>query len=135
MKKFLFCFIVLISAATFGQKKLQNLKGSKSMKVEFLGKSPKLTAIKPIPNRTKATESDVYIVPNKLKKTGLLQQGPNSAPDPVMQKSTLQPFASDGAGQVLQGFDGGSNADNAAVNGIMVAPPDTQGDVGPNHYR
>ena len=89
MKKISFCLLVLISVATFGQQKLQNLKGSKSMKVEFLGKSPKLTAITPIPSRTKANASDVYIVPNKLTKTGLLKQGPNTAPDPVMQKNLI----------------------------------------------
>jgi len=104
------------------------------MTVEFLGVSKKITDIKPIPNRTKANENDIYVVPNKLTKTGLLKQGPNTAPDPVVQKATPQPFATGGGGQVLQGFDGASNADNGAVNGVMVAPPDTQGDVGPNHY-
>ena len=96
MKKTLLCLLILISAATFGQQRLQNLKGSKPMKVQFMGKSPKLTDIKPIPSRTKANESDIYIVPNKLSKTGLLKQGPNSAPDPVMQKTTSQPFAAGG---------------------------------------
>lgn len=31
-------------------------------------------------------------------------------------------------------FDGLSNADNIAVHGIAVLPPDPNGDVGPNHY-
>ena len=31
-------------------------------------------------------------------------------------------------------FDGVSNADNAALFGFHVSPPDTNGDVGPNHY-
>jgi subtilisin-like proprotein convertase family protein len=31
-------------------------------------------------------------------------------------------------------FDGMNNNDNAAVLGTVVAPPDTIGDVGPNHY-
>ncbi len=31
-------------------------------------------------------------------------------------------------------FDGVSNADNLAVLGFRVVPPDTNGDVGPNHY-
>jgi hypothetical protein len=31
-------------------------------------------------------------------------------------------------------FEGLSNADNAATVGSMVTPPDTNGDIGPNHY-
>jgi hypothetical protein len=34
----------------------------------------------------------------------------------------------------IQGFEGISNADNQAVSGFQVLPPDTNGDVGPNHY-
>lgn len=134
MKKILFCVFLMVSFVTFGQKKYKNLKGGTPMEVQFLGVSPKLKDITPIPSRMKANENDVYVVPNKLTKTGLLKQGPNTAPDPVMQKSSPQPFEAGGAGQVLQGFDGASNVDNGNVNGIMVAPPDTQGDVGPNHY-
>jgi hypothetical protein len=33
-----------------------------------------------------------------------------------------------------QSFEGVSNADNAAVAGVQLLPPDTNGDVGPNHY-
>jgi subtilisin-like proprotein convertase family protein len=31
-------------------------------------------------------------------------------------------------------FDGNSNADNATLFGFRLSPPDTEGDVGPNHY-
>ncbi|HEX7997150.1 MAG TPA: FG-GAP-like repeat-containing protein [Pyrinomonadaceae bacterium] len=31
-------------------------------------------------------------------------------------------------------FDGNSNADNASLFGFRLSPPDTEGDVGPNHY-
>jgi subtilisin-like proprotein convertase family protein len=31
-------------------------------------------------------------------------------------------------------FDGNSNADNATLFGFRLSPPDTNGDVGPNHY-
>ena len=133
MKKILFCFAILISIGTFAQKqKLSPIKGAKSMRVEFLGESKRMTDIVQ-PSRDKVNEKDVYIVPNKLTKTGPFSQGPNSAPDPVVQKQGPQPLAA-GGGQVLQSFDGGSNADNAAVNGVRITPPDTQGDVGPNHY-
>ena len=36
-------------------------------------------------------------------------------------------------GEVGQ-FEGGADADNDGVNGGRVVPPDTDGDVGPNHY-
>jgi hypothetical protein len=35
---------------------------------------------------------------------------------------------------VLQIFDGGDNDDNAFQAGVLLAPPDTDGDVGLNHY-
>ncbi len=31
-------------------------------------------------------------------------------------------------------FEGASDDDNAAVTGRRAVPPDTQGDVGPDHY-
>ncbi len=31
-------------------------------------------------------------------------------------------------------FEGASDQDNAAVTGNLIVPPDTEGDVGPNHY-
>lgn len=34
----------------------------------------------------------------------------------------------------LLSFEGLSNANNQTVVGTMITPPDTQGDVGPNHY-
>jgi len=64
----------MFSVLAFGQKVQQNLKGAKEMTVQYLGQSPKLTQIKPIPNRIKTGKSDVYIVPNKLTKTGLIKQ-------------------------------------------------------------
>ena len=36
--------------------------------------------------------------------------------------------------ELLQIFDGAENDDNAFGLGILLAPPDTDGDVGPNHY-
>ena len=34
----------------------------------------------------------------------------------------------------IENFEGLSNADNEAVHGFRLVPPDTNGDVGPNHY-
>lgn len=134
MKRILFCFALMFSVLAFGQKVQQNQRGAKKMMVQYLGQSPKLTQIKPIPNRIKTGKSDVYIVPNKLTKTGLIKQIINKRKDPVIQKGVSTAARGLNEATVLTGFDGGSNQDNANVNGIQVAPPDTQGDVGPNHY-
>jgi nitrate reductase gamma subunit len=48
--------------------------------------------------------------------------------DPVWQKK--QGTRGGGTRGLLQNFDGSNNGDNSSG----VAPPDTQGDVGPNHY-
>ena len=51
------------------------------------------------------------------------------ATDPVAQTraGVSQP-------EPLTQFEGGSDDDNAAVNGGRIVPPDPNGDVGPNHY-
>ncbi len=49
--------------------------------------------------------------------------------DPVWQTT-----AGTQAPQVLANFDGVSDDDNAALLGFRIVPPDTDGDVGPNHY-
>jgi hypothetical protein len=72
-------------------------------------------------------------MPNKVK---FLPPGPGKlakGPDPLLQEQA-------GATSPVQtplplgGFDGLSDDVNAAVIGGRLAPPDTQGDVGPNHY-
>ncbi len=125
--------VFILCDLSYGQaQQPTSLKGSKTMNVRYLGTSPKLTDIKPIPNRVKKNGADVYIVPNKLTKTGLIKGISNKTLDPVMQRTTNSERMN--GAQVKVGFDGGSNEDNANVNGINVAPPDTQGDVGPNNY-
>ncbi|MEP6995676.1 MAG: carboxypeptidase-like regulatory domain-containing protein, partial [Acidobacteriota bacterium] len=51
------------------------------------------------------------------------------AHDPVVQS---QPGISQPG--ILGQFEGGSDDDNAVVAGFRVVPPDTNGDVGPDHY-
>lgn len=55
------------------------------------------------------------------------EPGPAYIPDPTGPGSQDMP-------NVSGSFDGLSNADNASVLGYTVLPPDTDGDVGPNHY-
>lgn len=58
-------------------------------------------------------------------------EGPAGAgADPVLQQQPL-PNAST---NILTGFEGADNEDNLTTVGFRVAPPDTNGDVGPNHY-
>jgi Carboxypeptidase regulatory-like domain/S-layer homology domain len=69
---------------------------------------------------------------------------PNFAPKkPVKQDVDAAPEAASNAVQTinpalmpapLKSFDGLSNADNQSTLGFRVSPPDTDGDVGPNHY-
>ncbi len=89
------------------------------------GKSARLSDYKPLgpiaprPNRE---------VPNEvMPKKGSGMSRPTS--DPVAQKQ----FGLSQPEQQIQ-FEGGSEDDNAAVLGSGVVPPDTEGDVGPNHY-
>ena len=73
-----------------------------------------------------------YAIPNKLYKFGSPRTGlpgGNNGADAVRQtlQGTLAP-------EVGVNFEGSSDDDNAAVLGFRVVPPDTDGDVGPNHY-
>ncbi|HEY9114578.1 MAG TPA: T9SS type A sorting domain-containing protein [Bacteroidales bacterium] len=52
--------------------------------------------------------------------------------DPVVQNYTSG--SRSGSPEVVQDFNGGTNAENVSVWGSRVAPPDTQGDVGPDNY-
>ncbi len=49
--------------------------------------------------------------------------------DPVLQTTPGMLAPSIGAN-----FDGSTDADNSALLGFAIVPPDTDGDVGPNHY-
>ena len=53
--------------------------------------------------------------------------GPAYIPDPTGPGGQDMP-------NVSGSFDGLSNADNSSVLGYTLLPPDTDGDVGPNHY-
>lgn len=55
--------------------------------------------------------------------------GGPSVPDAVLQGSQ-----GSGPTTVGSGFFGTSNNDNGAILGFLVAPPDTDGDVGPSHF-
>src|SRR5204862_444194 len=52
------------------------------------------------------------------------------SPDPALQRGGLTPRIP----MPIQSFDGLANADNLAILGTSPVAPDTNGDVGPNHY-
>jgi len=59
-------------------------------------------------------------------------------PAPAFGKSTalkaLQDSQGSGETTVSTGFYGADNNDNGAILGFLIAPPDTDGAVGPNHF-
>ncbi len=68
-------------------------------------------------------------VPNFVREITELPNRQFSDPDTTMQVTPgLAPTTISG------GFPGASNDDNNAVLGIRIAPPDTDGTVGPNHF-
>jgi hypothetical protein len=64
-----------------------------------------------------------------LGKSGTADVSRNAGNSNALQKSTGRNKA-----ELLQIFDGAENDDNAFQAGVLLAPPDTDGDVGPNHY-
>jgi hypothetical protein len=75
-----------------------------------------------------AIEEPLGRLPEGLETTSAAPRAPG--PDPVLQPDV--PGAR--APAPMLNFAGLSNADNSAQLGTTVAPPDTNGDVGPNHY-
>jgi hypothetical protein len=57
-----------------------------------------------------------------------------SSPSESRGPDGLQSSRRDSKIDLLQIFDGIENDDNGNIEGFLLAPPDTDGDVGPNHY-
>jgi len=70
----------------------------------------------------------------ELKKTIPGAGAGESFKDPLMDKSISQSDAPQAMPTPSLTFDGNAQADNSAAGAPNVAPPDTIGDVGPNHY-
>ena len=52
----------------------------------------------------------------------------------AVSDAILQDVAGEQITAIGSGFPGSSNDDNAAIAGFMIAPPDTDGQIGPNHF-
>jgi len=127
MKRILFFYLLtallFVSSSTLNaQETSKPIRVSKSV---YHDVSKKLTDIKPIqPGLLERTWKNKE-VPNELEyEEELGTPGPMIGDDPVRQSSMKN--TTDG-GVISQNFSGVSNLSG-------VAPPDTQGDVGPNHY-
>jgi hypothetical protein len=80
----------------------------------------------PQPNRT---------VKNKIPIDQAARHRGNAARRDPLRQTAKRPSATAAATPAPgQSFEGVSDDDNAAVIGGRIVPPDTQGDVGPNHY-
>jgi hypothetical protein len=91
--------------------------------------SPPLRTILPAPVVNRPNRQ----VPNAVKFTPP-GRGPKLAVDPLLQVWELPSVVLAPTPAPSLSFDGTSDDDNAAVTGGRVVPPDTNGDVGPNHY-
>ena len=94
--------------------------------------SQPLTTLK-LNTAAKTTVTAPYAVPNKFFKFGSVKSsGPVSSV--FGGDKVLQTISGSGYAQIKKNFEGSSDDDNAAVLGFRVVPPDTEGDIGPNHY-
>jgi uncharacterized membrane protein len=83
-----------------------------------------LARIAPPPKAGPPRQIPLLPLPKALKGGGRGQPGA-----PLQNRHSLPQMPSP-----IVNFEGNSNADNQTVVGFPVQPPDTQGDVGPNHY-
>ena len=111
----------------FSELRPQNVRAAAS------GVSEKVSSFAPAeprPGETgkKTAEEKARAVPNNLP---FRKQIPGAAhdADANLARSSAVPMPTP-----LLSFDGLSSTDNAAAYGFRVIPPDTNGDVGPNHY-
>ena len=103
----------------------QEIHPEKVTKAVHFDMSRPLGQVDPIPMGVRKRAWKEKVVPNKLHLTNELENTPlPTGPDPVLQDETRW-FS--GTPQVNQNFSG-------ITNTYGVAPPDTDGDVGPDHY-
>jgi hypothetical protein len=92
-------------------------------KAQYFDKTPPLREMKFIEPEIQDQSWKEGVEKNKLEFPRELKMNRESFPDPVWQSQ----FGNVKGNEPFQNFDGTGN-----VNGVM--PPDTDGDVGPNHY-
>ncbi len=99
---------------------------------ESRGVSKPLRDLKPLkPSRARSDQEIPLFTPDFSRKTKGVQKLDAQPNEPQGGVQTTNPGLMPAP---LKSFDGLSNADNQSVLGFRVSPPDTDGDVGPNHY-
>jgi hypothetical protein len=103
-------------------------------RAEKVDLSPPLRSIQPLQAETHVTDRvtprEVPLGRRPIARSAAAATETLAPADPVVQNSVsaLKTPAPTIA------FEGISNADNVALTGFSILPPDTVGDVGPNHY-
>ncbi len=118
-------FLVFTENETFAQDKQNHVK---VVKTAYFDISPPLREMAPI---------DGFIYPKNYKKNKkkkvVNNHFRNDGTPPgkgYYDKATQKEYNNRAAASVLTNFDGANNGDNSG----LIMPPDTDGDVGPNHY-
>jgi subtilisin-like proprotein convertase family protein len=117
---------LLVAPATLGAQ-AQGIEGGKAIAFAV---SPALRDLPPPDEKPPGNEEEVKANPNRTVRQEVDNPSADSS-DPVVQDVPLGISAIPGP---ILSFPGLSSDDNAALFGTRVMPPDTVGDVGPNHY-
>ena len=85
------------------------------------------------PLRDFRTAGPVAPKPNREIHNEVMPKKGSGASRPTSDAAVQRQFGLSQPSPQIQ-FEGASDQDNAAVTGNLIVPPDTEGDVGPNHY-
>jgi hypothetical protein len=120
MKKSFFVFFILL---IFSIMQVDAQLKPIVTKARYVDKTPPLREMELVIPGIRDRSWKDHVIENKLDFPGAADEYKDSGPDPVWQNK----FGKQRHNEPIQNFDGTGN-----VNGVM--PPDTDGDVGPNHY-
>ncbi|HMJ08249.1 MAG TPA: hypothetical protein VK468_04545, partial [Pyrinomonadaceae bacterium] len=141
MKKFFILSILAFTLIVFVAFRVSMNGGTSASPAETAPLSPPLTAkaaafaeSRPMPRRS--SESDHRtVIPTVPPKTQMLGAASERAFSSLGERDAS--IAEIGGGQMpepTRSFDGLVNMDNVDAFGLLILPPDMNGDVGPDHY-
>jgi hypothetical protein len=125
---------MLIAAPAAGQapKEAPQVGFSKAARQDV---SPPLRALAEAAPHAPAVPLADREIPNRFKvRPDLRPQGPELEQDPLLEASNAAIAPSAPTPAPSLSFEGTTDDDNAAVVGFRIVPPDTNGDVGLDHY-
>ena len=126
-----FACAMLLATVAAGVAEAQNAKLS-PVDIQFFGASPRLSDLladmpDPVPGQPTFREVPIQVRPGTEDRGRI-----DGDPDPVWQWDTVPGFG--GANPPIVSFDGLNEADNVGAGQPAIVPPDTTGDVSPDHY-